>query len=61
MQVVPFPLDSKSLTVALWVQFTHRDDTGNILTLYGVDSVSVPRNKRIMLQVQKKNIKLPIK
>lgn len=51
-QVVPFPLAAGSLTLGLWVQFTHRDDTGNILTLYGVDSPSVPRNKRILAQVR---------
>ena len=55
-QVVPFPLAASSLTLALWVQFTHRDDTGNILTLYGVDSPSVPRNKRIMAQVHSSGV-----
>ena len=54
--MVPFPLGSTSLTLALWVQFTHRDDTGNILTLYGVDSASVPRNKRIMAQVHSSGV-----
>lgn len=55
-QVIPFVLDTDSMTLALWVQFTHRDDTGNILTLYSVDSASIPRNKRVMAQVHSSGI-----
>ena len=36
--VIPFALGSSSLTLALWVQFTHRGDIGNIAT---VDSPSM--------------------
>lgn len=34
---VPFPLSAKSsLTIAMWVQFNHRDESGIFFTLYSV-------------------------
>lgn len=58
--VVPFVLGSSSLTLALWVQFTNRDDLGNILTLYSVDSSSTLRNQRIMAQVHSSGVHIAL-
>ena len=58
--VVPFALGSSSLTLALWVQFTHRDDIGNIATLYSVDSPSTRRNQRIMAQVHSSGVHIAL-
>ncbi|KZS05970.1 Notch 2 [Daphnia magna] len=58
--VVPFVLGSSSLTLALWVQFTNRDDLGNILTLYSVDSASVLRNQRTMAQVHSSGVHIAL-
>jgi hypothetical protein len=37
-QVVPFPTsESDSMTIALWVQFSQKDDSGIFFTLYEVE------------------------
>lgn len=50
-QVVPFNTGaSDSLTVALWVQFAQKEDSGIFYTLYAVDSPHVPTNRRPIIQ-----------
>ena len=57
---VPFALGSSSLILALWVQFTHRDDIGNIATLYSVDSSSTRPNQRIMTQMHSSGVHIAL-
>lgn len=41
-QIIPFFTGStKSLTVAMWVQFTQRDEAGIFFSLYGVRYILV--------------------
>lgn len=60
-QVVPFYTGaSNSLTIALWVQFAQRDDSGIFYTLYGVDSPHVPTNRRTLLQAHSSGVQVSI-
>ncbi|XP_032681239.1 sushi, von Willebrand factor type A, EGF and pentraxin domain-containing protein 1 isoform X1 [Odontomachus brunneus] len=60
-QIVPFFTGStKSLTVAMWVQFTLRDGNGNFFTLYGVSSPHVPTNRRLMIQAHSNGVQISL-
>ena len=60
-QVVPFYTGaSSSLTIALWVQFAQRDDSGIFYTLYGVDSPYVPTNRRPLLQAHSSGVQVSL-
>lgn len=60
-QVVPFFTGaSNSLTIALWVQFAQRDDSGIFYTLYSVDSPYVPTNRRPLLQAHSSGVQVSI-
>ena len=49
--VTPFDLKmSKSLSIALWVQFASPDDKGIVFTLFSVDNPNLPLGKRVILQ-----------
>ncbi|UYV83192.1 clec-78 [Cordylochernes scorpioides] len=46
----PFSLSSRSLTIALWVQFQTADSPGTFFTLYSVESSHVPEGRRVLVQ-----------
>ncbi|KAL7042588.1 hypothetical protein ACKWTF_001212 [Chironomus riparius] len=58
-QVIPFPTsESDSLTVAMWVQFAQKDDSGIYFTLYEVASSHVASQRRLMLQAHSSGIQV---
>lgn len=60
-QVVPFQTgESDSLTVALWVQFAQKDDTGIYYTLYEVASPHVPNKRRLMMQAHSSGVQVSL-
>jgi Concanavalin A-like lectin/glucanases superfamily len=60
-QVVPFATgETDSLTIALWVQFATKDDTGIYFTLYEVGSAHVPNKRRLMLQAHSSGIQVSL-
>ncbi|KAK7873875.1 hypothetical protein R5R35_005737 [Gryllus longicercus] len=59
--VVPFYLGSKSsLTIAMWVQFTQRDEGGIFYTLYSVTSPHIPSGRRVMLQAHSNGVQVSL-
>ncbi|XP_063243609.1 sushi, von Willebrand factor type A, EGF and pentraxin domain-containing protein 1 isoform X2 [Bacillus rossius redtenbacheri] len=59
--VVPFFLGSrKSLTIAMWVQFTQKDEGGIFFTLYSVSSPTVPVERRVMLQAHSNGVQVSL-
>ncbi|EZA50646.1 Sushi, von Willebrand factor type A, EGF and pentraxin domain-containing protein [Ooceraea biroi] len=60
-QIIPFFTGStKSLTVAMWVQFTQRDEAGIFFSLYGVSSPHVPTNRRLMIQAHSNGVQVSL-
>lgn len=60
-QVIPFPTGEKdSLTVAMWVQFAQKDDSGIYFTLYEVSSSHVASKRRLMLQAHSSGIQVSL-
>ncbi|XP_055387901.1 uncharacterized protein LOC129616312 isoform X2 [Condylostylus longicornis] len=60
-QVVPFLTgESGSLTIAMWVQFAQKDDSGIFFTLYGVDSPHVANNRRLLLQAHSSGVQVSL-
>lgn len=60
-QVVPFSLGgSDGLTVAMWVQFAQKEDSGIFYTLYAVDSPHVPTNRRPMIQAYSSGVQVSL-
>ncbi|KAK9881868.1 hypothetical protein WA026_018067 [Henosepilachna vigintioctopunctata] len=60
-QVIPFETHSKSsLTIALWVQFTQRDESGIFFTMYGVSSKNIPDNRRPIIQAHANGVQVSI-
>ncbi|XP_077268738.1 sushi, von Willebrand factor type A, EGF and pentraxin domain-containing protein uif isoform X1 [Temnothorax americanus] len=60
-QVIPFFTGStKSLTVAMWVQYTQKDEAGIFFTLYGVSSPHVPTNRRLMIQAHSSGVQVSL-
>ena len=60
-QVVPFHTsESDSLTIALWVQFAQKDDSGIFFSLYEVGSAHVPNKRRLMLQAHTSGIQVSL-
>lgn len=48
-QVIPFGTGgSNSLTIAMWVQFAQKDDSGIFYTLYAVDSPYIITKRRLI-------------
>nr|CAD7258136.1 unnamed protein product [Timema shepardi] len=59
--VVPFFLGAKSsLTIAMWVQFTQKDEGGIFYTLYSVSSAHVPSDRRVMLQAHSNGVQVSL-
>ncbi|KAH1029275.1 hypothetical protein HUJ05_002540 [Dendroctonus ponderosae] len=60
-QVVPFYTGaSSSLTIAMWVQFTQKDENGIFFTLYGVSAKHVPTNRRPIVQAHSSGVQVSI-
>lgn len=60
-QVVPFETGQvDSMTIAMWVQFATKDDSGIYFTLYEVGSPHVPTKKRLMLQAHSSGIQVSL-
>lgn len=60
-QVVPFYTgESNSLTIAMWVQFAQKDDTGIFFTLYGVQSPHIANHRRLLLQAHSSGVQVSI-
>ncbi|XP_028131495.1 sushi, von Willebrand factor type A, EGF and pentraxin domain-containing protein 1 isoform X2 [Diabrotica virgifera virgifera] len=60
-QVIPFYTGSKSsLTIALWVQFTQKDENGIFFTLYSVSDKHVPNNRRPIVQAHSNGVQISI-
>lgn len=58
-QVVPFYTgESSSLTIAMWVQFAQKDDTGIFFTLYGVENPNFASSRRLMLQAHSSGVQV---
>ncbi|XP_054265760.1 uncharacterized protein LOC128988471 [Macrosteles quadrilineatus] len=56
---VPFRLGGKtSLTIAMWVQFAHRDEPGVFFTLYNVASGQTADNRRVMVQAHSSGVQV---
>ncbi|XP_046990617.1 sushi, von Willebrand factor type A, EGF and pentraxin domain-containing protein 1 [Schistocerca americana] len=59
--VVPFYLGAKtSMTVAMWVQFTQKDEAGTFFTMYSVSSPHVVTGKRVMLQAHSNGVQVSL-
>lgn len=60
-QVVPFYTGvSDSLTIAMWVQFAQKDDSGIFFTLYGVDSPHIPNKRRLLVQAHSSGVQISL-
>ncbi|GAB0094394.1 sushi, von Willebrand factor type A, EGF and pentraxin domain-containing protein 1 [Sergentomyia squamirostris] len=60
-QVVPFYTGgAESLTLAMWVQFSQKDDSGIFYTLYAVDSPHVPTKRRMLLQAHSSGVQISL-
>lgn len=60
-QVVPFYTGgADSLTVAMWVQFLQKDDSGIFFTMYGVKSAHVPTNRRLLMQAHSSGVQVSL-
>ncbi|CAG9863735.1 unnamed protein product [Phyllotreta striolata] len=60
-QVIPFYTGSKSsMTIALWVQFTQRDENGIFFTLYSVSDKFVPTDRRPIVQAHSNGVQISI-
>lgn len=60
-QVIPFvSKNATSLTIAMWVQFSQKDDSGIFFTLYEVDSPYIADKRRILLQIHSSGVQISI-
>lgn len=60
-QVIPFHTSgSDSLTIAMWVQFSQKDDSGIFYTLYAVDSAHITNKRRLILQAHSSGVQVSI-
>lgn len=60
-QVVPFYTGGvESITIALWVQYAQKDDSGVFFTLYGVDSAHVPTKRQLLVQAHSSGVQISI-
>ncbi|XP_052128948.1 sushi, von Willebrand factor type A, EGF and pentraxin domain-containing protein 1 [Frankliniella occidentalis] len=59
--VVPFFTGGKSsLTIAMWVQFTNKDEGGVFFTMYNVASPHVPVGRRPMVQAHSNGVQISL-
>lgn len=57
--MIPFATgESDSLTVAMWVQFAQKDDSGIYFTLYEVSAAHIASKRRLMLQAHSSGIQV---
>lgn len=60
-QVIPFGTGaSDSLTIAMWVQFAQKDDSGIFYTLYAVDSPYVNTKRRTIIQAHSSGVQVSL-
>ncbi|KAK6617037.1 hypothetical protein RUM44_005394 [Polyplax serrata] len=59
--LVPFYFGRKSsLTIAMWVQFTNKDEGGTFFTLYSVSSPHVPIGRRPLIQALSNGVQVSL-
>lgn len=51
---------AESLTIAMWVQFSSKDDSGIFFSLYGVESPHVPSKRRLLVQAHSSGIQISL-
>lgn len=60
-QVVPFHTAmTNSFTIAMWVQFLQKDDSGIFFTLYAVESANKPTKRRALLQAHSSGVQVSL-
>lgn len=60
-QVIPFFTEgSDSLTIAMWVQFAQKDDSGIFYTLYAVESAHVTNKRRLIIQAHSSGVQVSL-
>lgn len=60
-QVIPFyTAGGNSLTIAMWVQFAQKDDSGIFYTLYAVESAHIPNKRRLMVQAHSSGVQVSL-
>lgn len=60
-QVVPFyTAGTNSITIAMWVQFSQKDDSGIFFTLYAVESPNKPTKRRALMQAHSSGIQISL-
>lgn len=60
-QVVPFQTgETDSMTIAMWVQFASKDDSGIYFTLYEVGSSHAPTKRRLMVQAHSSGVQVSL-
>ncbi|XP_071439306.1 uncharacterized protein uif isoform X2 [Hetaerina americana] len=59
--IVPFFIGGKqSMTIAMWVQFTQKDEGGTFFTLYSVKSSHVPMGRRVLMQAHSNGVQVSL-
>nr|XP_022919679.1 sushi, von Willebrand factor type A, EGF and pentraxin domain-containing protein 1 isoform X1 [Onthophagus taurus] len=60
-QVIPFYTGSpSSLTIAMWVQFIEKDESGIFFTLYAVSSKHVANDRKVLIQANSNGIQVSL-
>lgn len=60
-QVVPFYTEAaNSLTIAMWVQFLQKDDSGIFFTLYAVEASNKPTKRRSLIQAHSSGVQVSL-
>lgn len=60
-QVIPlYTSGSDSLTIAMRVQFSQKDDSGIFYTLYAVDSAHVSSKRRLLIQAHSSGVQVSL-
>lgn len=60
-QVIPFYTSgSDSLTIAMWVQFSQKDDSGIFYTLYATESAHITNKRRLILQAHSSGVQVSL-
>lgn len=59
--IVPFHLNAEdSLTIAMWVQFSHRDEPGVFFTLYSTSSSHSTQGRRALIQAHSSGVQVSL-
>lgn len=60
-QVVPFYTGgADSITIAMWVQFAQKDESGIFFSLYEVESAHVATHRRLLLQAHSSGVQVSL-